>query len=185
MTPSPLIIIALCSNILGVFFLAKSITIKSPKYVLHDLMDFKVNKSSFFRAYIRQRLEAIIGFLFLFAGHALGIYFVLDALPAKAPPAWLVIALTVGAILLIAYVLGKVTKFFSGRIFVELVAFMVSMHKYPLESDDALVLELGKILKVRRDEEDTIESYTRKVLDRMKFDTEKVASERDRGRLAY
>ena len=62
---------------------------------------------------------------------------------------------------------------------------MVSMHKYPLESDDALVLELGKILKVQREEEDTIESYTRKVLARMNFDTEEPAAEKDRGRLVY
>ena len=57
---------------------------------------------------------------------------------------------------------------------------MVSTHKYPLESDDALVLELGRILRVQRDEEDTIESYTRKVLARMKFDVEEPAPKRDR-----
>ena len=48
---------ALCSLILGSFFLAKSVSIKSPKYVLHELLAFKVNKSRFFRKYISQKLD--------------------------------------------------------------------------------------------------------------------------------
>ncbi|MHC4960355.1 MAG: hypothetical protein ACYTGN_18555, partial [Planctomycetota bacterium] len=62
MEPNPLRVIALCSQVLGIFFLAKSVSIKTPKYVLHELLDFKVNKSRFFRKHINQKLDVIIGF---------------------------------------------------------------------------------------------------------------------------
>ena len=56
--------------------------------------------------------------------------------------------------------LNRITRYFSGRIFVELVRYMVVHHNYPLESDERLLLELGKIMRIKRDEEDTTESFT-------------------------
>jgi hypothetical protein len=175
MGPSPLRVIALCACVLGVFFLAKSIVVKSPKYMLHELLRFKVNKSRFFRAYIGQKLDAIIGFVFLLLGFGIQIYLEVEGLRDQPGNQYgldnwmLVIAVTVGASAAIVYLLGRITRYFSGKIFVELVRFMVETHRYPLASDESLVLEVGRILRVRREEEDTVESYTRRVLDRMKM----------------
>jgi len=174
MGPSSLRVIALCACILGVFFLAKSIAVKSPKYMLHELLRFKVNKSRFFRNYIGQKLDAIIGFVFLLLGFGIQVYLEVQGLQEQPGEqhgldSWgIVVAVTIGASAGIVYLLGKITRYFSGKIFVELVRFMVETHRYPLASDESLVLELGRILRVDRDEEDTVESYTRKVLDRMK-----------------
>ena len=65
---------------LGVFFLAKSVSIKTPKYVLHELLNFKVNKSRFFRKYINQKLDVITGFLFMFLGFGLLLYLEIEGL---------------------------------------------------------------------------------------------------------
>jgi len=175
MEPNPIRVIALCCWILGAFFVCKSISIKTPKYVLHELLAFKVNKSRFFRKYISQKLEAIIGFVFFFVGSALMIYLEVEALGAKEEPAgasgfsnwWAVIGVTVVTMLAIAILLSKITRFFSGKIFVEHMRFMVETHKYPLENDEALVLELGKVMRIPRDENDTIESYGEKVRAKM------------------
>ena len=83
MEPHPIRVIAYCSLILGSFFLAKSVSIKTPKYVLHELLSFKVNKSRFFRKYINQKLDAITGFLFMFLGFALQMYLEVEALDAS------------------------------------------------------------------------------------------------------
>ena len=190
MQPHPIRVIALCSLILGTFFLAKSISFKTPKYVLHELLDFKVNKSRFFRRYVNQKLEAIIGFLFMFLGFALMIFLEVEALrelemeTAAEHTAltdwWAVIGITIGAMLAITVALNRVTRFFSGRIFVELVRFMVSNHDFPLERDQGLVLELGRIMRVKRDDDDTVESYGDKVREKMKLPVD------DRsGRLPY
>ena len=60
--PSAVRVIALCSCVLGSFFLAKSISTRSPKYMLHELLSFKVNRSKFFRKYVTQKLEVVVGF---------------------------------------------------------------------------------------------------------------------------
>ncbi|MDH3590763.1 MAG: hypothetical protein OER88_02725 [Planctomycetota bacterium] len=173
MRADPIRVIALCSCILGVFFLAKSISIKSPKYVLHELLSFKVNKSRFFRKYINQKLDAITGFLFLFVGFGLMIYLEVEALREQERDAtrltnwYAVIGGTIGITLAIAVILNKTTRYFSNKIFVEHVAFMVRRHGYPLESDEALVLELGRVMRIARNDDDTIESYGEKVRARM------------------
>jgi len=175
MEPSPLHIVAYCCNILGAFFLMKSIMVKSPKYVLHELLDFKVNKSSFFRRYVSQRFEAVIGFMFLSAGQIILISRLVAAVEDRPGTPenlsiWIVLAITVTALILAAYVLSRVTRIFSGKIFVALVGFMIEKHKFQLVNDQALVKELGRLLHVQRDEdEDTVESYTKKVLEAMGF----------------
>ncbi len=178
MQASPIKVIALCSCMLGVFFLFKSVSIKTPKYVLHELLSFKVNKSRFFRRYIGQQLDALIGFLFLTVGFVLQIYLEIQGLHEQGGdrgPAsrgfeswWIVIGVTVAVLLMIVFVLARITRYFGGKIFVEHVRFMVVTHGYPLESDGALVLELGSIMRIERDEEDTLESYSKKVRAKMK-----------------
>ncbi len=175
MRADPIRVIAFCSCILGVFFLAKSISIKTPKYMLHELLAFKVNKSRFFRKYINQKFDAIIGFLFLFLGFALLIYLEIEGLREQEETGRLtnwgaVIGGTAFITLAIAVLLNKTTRYFSAKIFVEHVAFMVRRHGYPLESDESLVLELGRVMRIPRDEEDTIESYGEKVRARMQLD---------------
>ena len=174
MQPDPIRVIAFSSLILGSFFVTKSISGKTPKYVLHELLDFKVNKSRFFRKYISQRLEAVIGFMFLFLGFVLQLYLEVQALGEEGRRAgkgfanwWLVITFTVAAMLAIAFVLSRVTRFFSNKVFVEHVRFMVTTHGFPLESDEGLVLELGRVMRVRHEDDDTVESYATKVRAKM------------------
>jgi hypothetical protein len=175
MEPNPIRVIALCCLILGSFFLAKSVSIKTPKYVLHELLAFKVNKSRFFRKYISQKLESVIGFIFLFVGFTLLIYLEVEALGAQAAAGirgfenwWLVVGVTVVTMFAIAILLNRITRFFSGKIFVEHMRFMVEHHGYPLESDEGLVLELGRVMRIPRGDDDTIESYGEKVRTKMK-----------------
>ncbi|MHC4224246.1 MAG: hypothetical protein ACYSX0_14290 [Planctomycetota bacterium] len=180
MEASPIRVIALCSLILGGFFLAKSISIKSPKYVLHELLHFKVNKSRFFRQHISQKLESVIGFIFIFLGFGLFLYLEVEALSAEEQATGNgggaftslggVIGVTVVVLLAVVYLLSRVTRYFSGKIFIELMRFMVVTHRYPLEKDEALVLDLGNIMKIPRDEEDTVESYCEKVREKMKVE---------------
>jgi len=173
MQPDPIRVIAYCSLILGTFFITKSISIKTPKYVLHELLSFKVNRSRFFRKYISQRLDSVIGFMFCFLGFALLLYLEVQALGEAPSPSgfdnwWLVISITVVAILGIALLLSRIARYFSNKVFIENIRFMIETHNYPLENDEAFVLELGRVMRVRRDEEDTVESYAAKVRAKMR-----------------
>jgi len=167
MEPSKIRVIAYCCMILGSFFMLKSILVKSPKFVLHELLQFKVSKSRFFRRYISQKLEAIIGFVFFALGCSQLAY--LELVRLDELEWWKVGGLTALSIVLIGALLHQITRFFSGQIFVEHMRFMVLKHGYRLESDDGLVRELGKILRVKRSEDDTVESYTNRVRTKMKL----------------
>ena len=167
MEPSKIRVIDYCCMTLGSFFMMKSILVKSPKFVLHELLRFKVSKSRFFRRYISQKLEAIIGFVFFSLGCALLVYLELTALGQLEW--WKVGGLTVLAILLIGVLLHQITRFVSGQIFVEHMRFMVLKHGYHLANDEGLVQELGKVLRVKRTEDDTVESYTDRVRTKMKL----------------
>jgi len=112
-------------------------------------------------------------------GFALQIYLEVEALgeqeqATSAGPSgtgftnwWAVIGVTVITMLAIAVLLSKINRYFSGKIFVEHVRFMIETHGYPLESDEGLVLELGRIMRIPRTEEDTVESYVEKVRAKM------------------
>ena len=172
--PSAVRVIALCSCVLGSFFLAKSISTRSPKYMLHELLSFKVNRSKFFRKYVTQKLEVVVGFVCLLAGFGLLIYLEIQALrdqEASVLPGfanwWLVVGLTLAAMLIIALLLNRVCAFFSGKIFVELMRFMMERHGFQLQNDKSLVLELGRLMKVKRQDSDTIESYGARIRQRM------------------
>ncbi len=172
--PSAVRVIALCSCVLGSFFLAKSISTRSPKYMLHELLSFKVNRSKFFRKYVTQKLEVVVGFVCLLAGFGLLIYLEIQALCAQESSAlpgfanwWLVVGVTLAAMLIIALLLNRVCAFFSGKIFVELMRFMMERHGFQLQNDKSLVLELGRLMKVKRQDSDTIESYSARIRQRM------------------
>ncbi|MHC4953878.1 MAG: hypothetical protein ACYTGZ_08305 [Planctomycetota bacterium] len=167
MEPSKIRVIAYCCMILGSFFLMKSILVKSPKFVLHELLQFKVSKSRFFRRYISQKLEAIIGFVFFALGCGQLAYLELTTIDQLSW--WKVGGLTVLAILLIGALLHQITRFFSGQIFVEHMRFIVLKHGYQLQNDEGLVQELGRILRVKRNDDDTVESYTDRVRTKMKL----------------
>jgi hypothetical protein len=115
--------------------------------------------------------------MFLFLGFALLLYLEVQALGDLERRAgtrgfdnwWLVITITVAAMLAIAFVLSRITRFFSNKVFVEHVRFMVETHGFPLESDEGLVLELGRVMRVRHDDEDTVESYSAKVRAKMRL----------------
>lgn len=165
MEPSKIRVIAYCCLTLGSFFLMKSILFKSPKFVLHELLRFKVSKSRFFRRYITQKLEAIIGFVFIAAACTQLTYVELATLEELIW--WQIGGLTVGAIFAIGVVLHQVTRFFSGKIFVEQLRYIVLKHGFPLEADEGLVRELGNILRVKMQDNDTVESYAARVRAKM------------------
>ena len=86
--------------------------------------------------------------------------------------------------LIIALLLNRVCAFFSGKIFVELMRFMMERHGFQLQNDKSLVLELGRLTKVRRQDSDTIESYCARIRQRMGITVPEAGGE-DSGPVEY
>ena len=68
-----LTILGICLTILGAFFLMLAIIVKSPRTIMRELLNVKVDRLKTFKHFIAQRLEAMIGFLFILLGSSLQI----------------------------------------------------------------------------------------------------------------
>jgi hypothetical protein len=159
--------LGLCANILGAFFLAKAIIAKNPRTMIREILDLKVDHLKAFRTYLIQKLEAVAGFLFLFLGAGLQIYAANADTPAEEPGWGLTIALTLAVMALIALTFHAVCSFFARRIFMELLRDMVVRHRFPLHREEALTKQIGEILRIPTSEDETVESYARKVRQRL------------------
>ena len=74
---------------------------------------------------------------------------------------WLGAALLVAVA--IAALIHAVTAWYSRRIFLENLAYLMVRYRFRLEEDPELLLQVGAMLQLERTEDDTIESYARRV----------------------
>lgn len=166
-------ILAWCLIVLGAFFLAKAIVSKGQKFTVKELLGVRIDKLKAYRNHIIQRLEAAFGFFFVFAGVSIHLYVLLrQSYDRKAPgEAYGHIAEYLGgtilAMVVLAVVFHYVCKWVSKKSFVEILAYLVVRYRYRIEDDQALLKELGDVLKVPHRDDDTIESYGQRVADAM------------------
>jgi len=161
-------ILAWCLIVLGAFFLAKAIVAKGQKWTMKELLGVRIDKLKAYRNHIVQRLEAAFGFFFVFSGVSIHIYVLLrksvDGKPSEAyghVAEYLAIALV--AMVVLAVVFHHVCKWVSKKSFIEILAYLVVRYRYSIEDDQALLRELGETLGVEHKDDDTIESYARRV----------------------
>jgi hypothetical protein len=157
---------------MGTFFLTRAVVGKSERGALKELLGVRVDKVKGFRDYILRRLDALAGFLFVLAGVGIHLYVLVreaektnqrnDPRAALADiMVWLAGALVVAV--LIAALFRWVTVRTSRKIFLENLAYQVVRYRFRVEDDPDLLLQIGDLLELRRGEDDTIESYARRI----------------------
>lgn len=169
-------VLAWCLILVGAFFLAKAIITKGQKWAMKELLGLPVDKLKAFRNHFNQRIEAIFGFALIFMGVVFHLYILLRrSLDVKAPreayghiAAYL--GLAVGAMVLLTLVIHYACSFVARRSFVEILSYLVVRYRYHVDDDEHLLKELGELLHVEHRDDDTVESYTQRVEDRMGLD---------------
>jgi hypothetical protein len=157
---------------MGAFFLARAIVGKRERGAMKELLGVRTDKVKGFRDFIIQRLDALAGFFFILGGVGIHLYVLVRVAqstsrindPREALGdilAWLGGALAVAV--LIAALIHWVTAWYSRRIFLENLGYLVVRYEFRIEDDPDLLLQIGDMLGVRRSEEDTIESYARRL----------------------
>jgi hypothetical protein len=164
-----LTIFGTCLTILGAFFLMLSIVVKSPRTIMRELLGMKVDRLKTFKYFIAQRLEAMLGFLCILLGSSLTLYSDLAEKSARHHiGVYLVVTILVMSI--IGLLLYRSCSVLSRWIFIRLFRSHATRHRVPIHRDEDLLKELGEILEIPRDEEETIETYARKIRDRLELD---------------
>lgn len=181
MAPHLLTIVGLCFEILGAFFLAKSVIWKAPRYLMRELIGVPVERYKTFRHYIAGRIEAIIGFVFLSVGAGLQIGGrVQEADPGTAPSLLFWIFLCLVGISGIAAALYFAIRHLAKRIFLDLFVEQVKRRNWPFQEDSELLRELGEMLDLPRGPDDTVDTYHARVRERLGLPPRKSSPRRRR-----
>jgi len=169
--------IALACDIIGVIFLANSIGIRRPGRFIQE--HFGVQRQQRLRTVLdqlRAKAEIFIGFLFLMVGFSLQIVHELApdvlaglaASPGAAPAARqdqvMAFALLASAVLLATMILRIVCRAWSLSLFRKLLAeFLTEQGDWNVERHPNVTREIGEILSVPPQQDDSIGDYARRV----------------------
>lgn len=169
--------IALAFDIIGVIFLANSIGIRRPRRFIHE--HFGVQRPQRLRTVLdqlRAKAEIFIGFLFLMVGFSLqivhelapdilaGAAVSLETAPAARQEQVVAFALLASAVLIITLLLRVACRAWSLSLFRKLLAeFLTEQGDWNFERHPNVTREIGEILSVPAQEDDSIGDYSRRV----------------------
>ena len=159
MESSELAVIGLTCNLVGVFFLANSITFRRSRRELEDFFGKGTGTLAKVRDYALNRMQVVIGFLFLNVG------FLLQIVPrwggVTNQVSTLTICLSIIAASVLVYAIGF---YYSRRSFKRLLREFFKKHEWSFTENMALTKEIGLFLGVEHTSDMTVEDYLHKVL---------------------
>ena len=152
-------VIGLTCNLVGIFLLANSIVFRSPRRLIEEFFGAKSGSLRPLRDYVVNKIQVVIGFLFLTAG------FVLQALAAWAsleePLAILIIC---AALMLIAFSIYYFGDKYSRRSFRRYLKDFFRRHPYNFGQNIEMTKQIGKVFDIPSDPDETVEAYVVKVM---------------------
>jgi len=172
-------IIAWLAILIGAFFLAKSVARRREKGQMRELLGLPTDKVKRFRDFFVQRLERIVGFLFMLIGVGLHIYVLIrhsqKVAGSNNPQEALgeistYLAVGIVIMLLIAALMHWICSYFAKRIFLDILAYYMVRMGYRLDDDPNLMKQIGEMLGLKREEDDTVETYRTRIEEGLRLD---------------
>jgi hypothetical protein len=172
-------IIGWLAILVGAFFLAKSVARRREKGQMRELLGLPTDKVKRFRNFLMQRLERVVGFLFILVGVGLHLYVVVREAQkhdgSNDPRVALgaistYLAIGVVCMLLITAAVHWVCSYSARRTFLEIMGYYIVRLGYKMGDDPRLMMQVGEMLGVTRNENDTVETYARRIEQGLKLD---------------
>lgn len=158
MGPSELAVIGLTCNLVGVFFLANSIIFRRPRKVIEEFFDVEKRSLATVRDYALNKIQVILGFLFLNAGFVLQAFSHRQALVEH----WHVVLVGV-SIVLVAFLFYLGGAVYSRRSFKRYLREFFRTHPWDFQDNMALTKEIGVLLGIPHSNDTTVEDYAHRV----------------------
>ena len=177
MESSDLAVIGLTCNLVGVFFLANSIIFRRPRKVIEEFFGVGAGSLATIRDYALNKMQVVIGFLFLNAGFLLQMMANWDVLIGQV----LFCVGIIGSAVLV-YMVGA---YYSRRTCKRLLREFFGHHAWSFTENMALTKEIGLFLGIPRTKDMTVEDYVHRVREALGVGEESRAPARtgtDRGR---
>jgi hypothetical protein len=158
MGPSELAVIGLTCNLVGVFFLANSIIFRRPRKVIEEFFGVGVGSLTSIRDYALNKMQTVLGFLFLSAGFLAQALAQLDTLEDRFGT--MLISVSIVAFAVLVYLVGLVL---SRRSFKRYMTEFFRAHAWSFTQNMALTKEIGAFLGIRHLPDMSVEDYVREV----------------------
>jgi hypothetical protein len=167
MESSELAVIGLTCNLIGVFFLANSIIFRRTRKVIEEFFGVGAGSLAAVRDYSLNKMQVVIGFLFLNTGFLLLGFSYLDEIRERITT--VVICLAIVAFAGIVYLIGLT---YSRRNFRRYLRDFFHAHPWDFEQNMALTQEIGSYLGIRRRPDMSVNDYVRAVRSALELPTE-------------
>ena len=138
MESSDLAVIGLACNLVGVFFLANSIIFRRPRRVIEEFFGVGAGSLATIRDYALNKMQVVIGFLFLNAGFLLQMMANWDVLVGQ-----LFFCLGIIGAAALVYMVGA---YYSRRSFKRLLREFFKVHAWSFTENMVLTKEIGLFL---------------------------------------
>ncbi|MEO0480844.1 MAG: hypothetical protein AAF196_15335 [Planctomycetota bacterium] len=158
MDPADLKLVGYVCNLVGVFFLANSIIFRRTRKVIEESFGVGAGSVAPVRDYSLNKIQVVLGFLFLNAGFLLQGFAELENVTNRTRTA--LVCLAIGVVAALAYVLGAI---YSRRTFQQKLKDFFQAHPWDFERDMERTKEIGALLGVRNDPDATVADYVREV----------------------
>jgi hypothetical protein len=170
-------IVGLTLNIVGIFFLASSITFKKPRRVVQEFFGIeKTGSLKSIREFLLNKVQVYIGFLFLIGGYVMQIAVLLarsrppGTRLVSEPNFLVIVGVLVASIIGVTIVLKILQIFWSHRVFRKLLIDFFRDFEFPLEQYPALAKEIGELLEIPQVKDESIDEYLHKVRKALRID---------------
>ncbi len=158
MESSELAVIGLTCNLVGVFFLANSIIFRRTRKVIEEFFGVGAGSLAAVRDYSLNKIQVVIGFLFLNTGFLLQGFAVLDSIRDRLTTVFVCVVIVAFAGLV--YLIGAT---YSRRTFRRYLKDFFRTHPWDFQKNMALTQEIGLWLGIRQSPDMTVEDYVRAV----------------------
>ncbi len=158
MESSELAIIGLTCNLVGVFLLANSIVFRRQRKVIEEFFGVGAGSLTVIRDYSLNKVQVVIGFLFLNTGFLLQGFALLDEIRAHMTTVFICVGIVVlaGA----SYLIGLI---YSRRSFRRYLREFFQKHPWDFSENMNLTKDIGLYLGVRQLQDESVEDYVRRV----------------------
>ena len=158
MESSELAVIGLTCNLVGVFFLANSIIFRRTRRVIEEFFGVGAGSLAAVRDYSLNKIQVVIGFLFLNTGFLLQGFSVLDALRDRLMT--VIVCVSIVGIAGLVYFIGLTV---SRRNFRRYLKDFFRNNPWDFEQNMALTQEIGVYLGIRKTPDMSVSEYVREV----------------------
>mgnify|MGYP001468024119 CR=1 FL=1 len=166
-----LIVIGLACILVGLFLLANSIVFRSPRHLIGEFFGVGQGTLRPLRDYILNKIQVVIGFLFLTAGVVLQAWSFWAQIENKLPT--LIICAVLVCFATGVWLIGNV---YSRRSFQRYLGEFFGEHEFNFHQNIELTKQMGKAFGIPTSPDESVEQYVAKVMRALGIDPRARAS---------